>query len=89
MTGEPEHNLPSGLAAEVDRYIAEGCPGDLNDYLDERKIAHHPFRHHTLDAGEEFKPEKIPDSSCPPGWHGGWTRAKDGHWWSTCLPPGQ
>jgi hypothetical protein len=84
MSEIADNTLPVELAAEVKRYIAEGCPGDLNDYLDDRNVVHPAFRHHVLKPGEEFKPEVV--GGCGPGFHGGWARAKDGHWWSTCLP---
>lgn len=83
MAEVSENNLPADLAAAVNQYIAEGSLGDLNDYLDERGITHPRFQHHVLNSGEEFKPEVV---GCPPGYYGTWVQAKDGHWWSTCVP---
>jgi hypothetical protein len=78
-----DHNLPADVASEVDQYIAEGCPGDLNDYLDGKNIAHPQFQHHILNPGEEPKEGVV---ECAPGFYGTWVQAKDGHWWSTCVP---
>jgi hypothetical protein len=40
MAEVSENNLPADLAAEVNRYLAEGSLGDLNDYLNERGVTH-------------------------------------------------
>jgi hypothetical protein len=83
MAEVSENNLPADLAAEVNRYLAEGSLGDLNDYLNERGVTHPRFQHHVLNPGEEFKPEVV---GCSPGYHGTWVKSKDGNWWSTCVP---
>jgi hypothetical protein len=82
MTENFDHSLPDNLADEVGQYIDEGCPGDLNAYLDKRGTPHPQFRYHEVSPDEDFNPEFVP---CPDGYRSTWVRLKDGRMWSTCV----
>jgi hypothetical protein len=80
MTDEVDSKLPKELAAAFKQYNEEDCPGDLNDYLDGRDVLHEAFVRHEAEPTEDVV------GDCGPGYYGTWVRAKDGHWWSTCVP---
>ena len=77
----------SGVQPELARAIerwSESSDVDLNDFLDEHRLTHPPFKRHATKNFDDIQPEVV--GGCDDGWHGAWVKAKDGHWWSTCVP---
>jgi hypothetical protein len=76
--------LPEPLKTAVELWVDAGALGDLNAHLDAESIQHPTFVEHVLGPDEEFHESVV--GPCGPGDYGTWVKAKDGHWWSTCVP---
>jgi hypothetical protein len=61
MSESTNAGLPPDLDAALQKYVDEGCPGDVNLFLDDLGIEHQPVRsgefmpHYPL-CGEGYKP---------------------------------
>jgi hypothetical protein len=57
--------LSTEAASALRDYVTAGCPGDVNKYLDERKIAHPDVVHVQADS-EPLAPHHVDAPICTP-----------------------
>jgi hypothetical protein len=84
---------PTGFAPEVqaalDSFVGAGCPGEVNDYLDEAGLEHPQLHHEERDSPPTK--EAIAELPCGPGFKSErtWVLNKNtygGHWFWSCVP---
>jgi hypothetical protein len=79
---------PAEFDQALHEYVAAGCPGEVNAFLDEKGIEHPSVEHEQRDT-EALEAERESVVVCGEGYHPETTWVPDkrgGHMFSYCVP---